>query len=73
MGADSDDDDSRRSKGADKKAEPDGRRFPEEEDEDLLRESDDRFVLFPIRYREVCRTANCCSNAYLRFIDMASV
>jgi ribonucleoside-diphosphate reductase subunit M2 len=30
------------------------RRFPEEEDEDLLRESDERFVLFPIRYREVC-------------------
>ena len=29
------------------------RRFPEEEDEDLLRESNDRFVLFPIKYREV--------------------
>jgi len=29
------------------------RRFPEEEDEDLLRETDDRFVLFPIKYREV--------------------
>lgn len=30
------------------------RRFPEEEDEELLRESEDRFVLFPIKYREVC-------------------
>lgn len=29
------------------------RRFPEEEDEDLLRETNDRFVLFPIKYREV--------------------
>ncbi|WWD20001.1 hypothetical protein CI109_104474 [Kwoniella shandongensis] len=29
------------------------RRFPEEEDEDLLRESEARFVLFPIRYREI--------------------
>ena len=29
------------------------RRFPEEEEEDLLRESNDRFVLFPIKYREV--------------------
>jgi ribonucleoside-diphosphate reductase subunit M2 len=31
------------------------RRFPEEEDEDLLRESTDRFVLFPIKDREVGR------------------
>ncbi|EIW69085.1 hypothetical protein TREMEDRAFT_31348 [Tremella mesenterica DSM 1558] len=29
------------------------KRFPEEEDEDLLRESESRFVLFPIRYREI--------------------
>jgi hypothetical protein len=29
------------------------KRFPEEEDEDLLRESNDRFVLFPIKYREI--------------------
>ncbi|WVQ96373.1 hypothetical protein IAU59_003478 [Kwoniella sp. CBS 9459] len=29
------------------------RRFPEEEDEDILRESNERFVLFPIRYREI--------------------
>ncbi|WVQ80337.1 hypothetical protein IAT38_002442 [Cryptococcus sp. DSM 104549] len=29
------------------------RRFPEEEDEDILRESDSRFVLFPIRYHEI--------------------
>ena len=29
------------------------RRFPEEEEEDLLRESNSRFVLFPIKYREV--------------------
>jgi ribonucleoside-diphosphate reductase subunit M2 len=30
-----------------------GRKFPEEEEEDILRESNARFVLFPIRYREV--------------------
>ena len=30
------------------------RKFPEEEDEDILKESNARFVLFPIRYREVC-------------------
>lgn len=29
------------------------RRFSEEEDEDILRESPSRFVLFPIRYREI--------------------
>jgi hypothetical protein len=29
------------------------RRFPEEENEDILRETNDRFVLFPIKYREV--------------------
>ncbi|WVQ66619.1 uncharacterized protein L199_004803 [Kwoniella botswanensis] len=29
------------------------RKFPEEEDEDILRESNDRFVLFPIKYREI--------------------
>ena len=29
------------------------RRFPEEEDEAILRESDSRFVLFPIKFREV--------------------
>lgn len=29
------------------------KRFIEEEDEDILRESDDRFVLFPIKYHEV--------------------
>lgn len=29
------------------------RRFSEEEEEDLLRESNDRFVLFPIKYREI--------------------
>lgn len=34
------------------------RRFPEEEDEDILKESNSRFVLFPIRYREVS-----CSNS----------
>lgn len=33
------------------------RRFPEEEDEDLLRETDDRFVLFPIKYNEVRYTS----------------
>lgn len=31
------------------------RRFPEEEDEDILRETNDRFVLFPIKYHEVNR------------------
>lgn len=33
------------------------RRFPEEEDEEILKESNSRFVLFPIKYREVsqCR------------------
>lgn len=29
------------------------RRFPEEEDEDILRESSDRFVLFPIKHRDI--------------------
>ncbi|WWC93153.1 uncharacterized protein L201_008120 [Kwoniella dendrophila CBS 6074] len=29
------------------------RRFLEEDDEDILRESNDRFVLFPIKYREI--------------------
>ena len=29
------------------------KRFAEEEDEDILRETDNRFVLFPIRYRSV--------------------
>lgn len=30
------------------------KRFPEEDDEALLRETNDRFVLFPIKYNEVC-------------------
>ncbi|BEJ13636.1 hypothetical protein CspHIS471_0308100 [Cutaneotrichosporon sp. HIS471] len=29
------------------------RRFPEEEEEEILRETEDRFVLFPIKYREI--------------------
>ena len=29
------------------------RRFPEEEDEEILKESNSRFVLFPIKFREV--------------------
>jgi ribonucleoside-diphosphate reductase subunit M2 len=29
------------------------RKFPEEEDEEILKESNSRFVLFPIKYREV--------------------
>lgn len=33
------------------------RRFPEEDDEDILRESSSRFVLFPIRYHEVSAIA----------------
>jgi ribonucleoside-diphosphate reductase subunit M2 len=28
-------------------------RFPEEDDEEILKESNSRFVLFPIKYREV--------------------
>lgn len=32
------------------------RKFPEEEEEDILRESDSRFVLFPIKYNEVYMT-----------------
>ena len=31
------------------------RKFPEEEDEEILKESNSRFVLFPIKYREVSR------------------
>lgn len=38
---------------AGKEVEPVGRRFPEEDDEDILRESSSRFVLFPIKYHEV--------------------
>lgn len=34
------------------------RRFPEEEDEDILRETNDRFVLFPIKYHEVGRDSD---------------
>lgn len=29
------------------------RKFPEEEEEDILRETNDRFVLFPIKYRDI--------------------
>ena len=39
-----------------KKKDGEIRRFPEEEDEDILKESNSRFVLFPIRYREVSDT-----------------
>lgn len=35
-----------------KELEP-ARRFPDEEDEEILKESNSRFVLFPIKYREV--------------------
>ncbi len=42
-------------KGKGKEKEGMERRFPEEEDEDILRESNSRFVLFPIRYRAVRR------------------
>jgi len=31
------------------------RKFPEEEDEEILKESNSRFVLFPIKYREASR------------------
>jgi hypothetical protein len=37
----------------DEKEEKERRRFPEEEDEEILKESNSRFVLFPIKYREV--------------------
>ena len=30
------------------------RKYVEEEDEEILKESDSRFVLFPIRFRSVC-------------------
>lgn len=33
------------------------RRFPEEDDEDILRETNDRFVLFPIKYNQVSCTS----------------
>jgi ribonucleoside-diphosphate reductase subunit M2 len=33
------------------------RKFPEEEDEEILKESNSRFVLFPIKYREVSSLA----------------
>jgi hypothetical protein len=36
-----------------KKEVKEARRFPEEEDEEILKESNSRFVLFPIKYREV--------------------
>ncbi len=39
-------------KGAGEKVIP--RKFPEEADEVLLQESNDRFVLFPIKFNEVC-------------------
>jgi ribonucleoside-diphosphate reductase subunit M2 len=48
------------------------KRFPEEEDEELLRESDDRFVLFPIRYREVYPFRLTCISQ-LTGVDMASL
>lgn len=46
--------DSNTSSGSGKGKEPENvRRFPEEEDEEILKESNSRFVLFPIKYREV--------------------
>jgi hypothetical protein len=39
------------------------RRFPEEEEEDMLRETNDRFVLFPIKYHEVGRWRCRCTLA----------
>lgn len=47
-------DDASSSTGSRKGKEPEEvRRFPEEEDEEILKESNSRFVLFPIKYREV--------------------
>ncbi|KAI9632387.1 ferritin-like superfamily [Dioszegia hungarica] len=40
------------------------RRFPEEEDEELLRESEDRFVLFPIKYREIWAAYKACQASF---------
>lgn len=48
------------------------RRFPEEEDEDILRESNDRFVLFPIKYREAS-LALCLVRNQLTTPDMAGL
>jgi len=47
------------------------RKFPEEEDEEILKESNSRFVLFPIKYREVsCLFLYPDVNLW---VDMASV
>jgi len=35
------------------------RKFPEEEDEEILKESNSRFVLFPIKYREASLVMIC--------------
>lgn len=48
------------------------RLFPEEEDEDILRESSDRFVVFPIKYREVRETFSLIS-LFLTATDLAGL
>lgn len=50
---DNEDDISSSGSGTGKGKELEVRRFPEEEDEEILKESNARFVLFPIKYREV--------------------
>ncbi|GFZ42800.1 ribonucleoside-diphosphate reductase [Saitozyma sp. JCM 24511] len=40
------------------------RRFVEEEDEEILRESNDRFVLFPIKYHEIWRAYKAAQAAF---------
>jgi ribonucleoside-diphosphate reductase subunit M2 len=47
------------------------RKFPEEEDEEILKESNSRFVLFPIKYREVSSLR--LSHGTNSWVDMASV
>ncbi|ORX36346.1 ribonucleotide reductase [Kockovaella imperatae] len=40
------------------------RRFPEEEDEDILKESHHRFVLFPIRFRSIWQAYKACQASF---------
>jgi hypothetical protein len=47
------------------------RKFPEEEDEEILKESNSRFVLFPIKYREVSHRPYYTGLG--SFVDLASV
>ena len=55
-------------KGEGKESTVTSRRFPEEEEEDILKETNDRFVLFPIKYREVSYTNRCRACQKLTFV-----